>query len=179
MKEIPLHERGEMPLPGWWLRRKLNHAIRQFETVLQSHPDNWASMWFVGMIYRRFRDNAMALAWFERAYQVNPSNPDVAREGSMCAMEIGKHDTSTALAWRACQIKPEDSGLRSNLALAFLLSGHLKEADETIRLSLEQAPADKISQTVSAMIDHFSSTNTVPPTTTPALLAYWKKNRPR
>lgn len=168
-----------MPVPGWWLRLKLKRCIGKFEQVLKTHPDNWASMWFLGMIHRRLRDDEKALSWFERAYQVNPSQAEVAREGSMCAMNLGRHETAIALAWRGHQIEPGNSGLLSNLALAFLLSGRLNDAGKAIKASLDKDPSDKISQTVAAMIEHFQTTNSVPPQTTPALIVYWKQNRPR
>ena len=94
--EIPLHERPAMPEPGWWLRRKLNRAISLFERVLALNPDNWSAMWLVGKVHQRLGDFATALSWFERSYQINPSQPDVAREAAMCAMDIGRHDAAGA-----------------------------------------------------------------------------------
>src|SRR6266566_3962274 len=89
--EIPLHERPNMPAPGWLLRRKLKRALSLFERVLQLKPENWSAMWLIGKVHQRFGDYNAALSWFERAYQINPSQPDVAREASMCAMDVGRH----------------------------------------------------------------------------------------
>jgi tetratricopeptide (TPR) repeat protein len=174
---IPLHERPHMPAPGWFLRRRLNRALSLFERVLQLNPENWAAMWLAGKVHQRLGDMATALSWFERAYQVNPSQPDVAREASMCAMDVGRHDAAIVFAHRATQIGPANAGLHANLALAYLLGGHLADAQARIDQSLTIDPSDGISLTIKAIIQHFASNGRTPPTTTPALQDYWRKNR--
>src|SRR5262245_59908537 len=76
--EIPLHDRRELPKPGWWLRRKLKRAISLYERVVALNPDNWSAMWLIGKVHQRLSDPATALSWFERSHQINPSQPDVA-----------------------------------------------------------------------------------------------------
>ena len=175
--QIPLHGQSEMPVPGWLLAGKLKHAIALLERVLQINPENWSAMWFIGKIHQRFRNKTEALSWFERSYQVNPSQPDVAREASLCAMEIGRHDTAIAFAHRAVQIEPTNPGLHANLALAYLLAGRIPDAQTAVERALAGASSDTISQTIRTMIQHFATNGHVPPTTTPALLNYWRKCR--
>jgi tetratricopeptide (TPR) repeat protein len=177
MNEIPLHDRPPLPKPGWFLRRKLKRAISLFERVLQLNPENWAAMWLTGKVYQRLADIPTALIWFERAYQINPSQPDIAREASMCAMDIGQHDAAIVFAHRATQIEPNNAGLHANLALAYLLAGHLDKAQAGIERSLAIDQADKISMTLKAIVLHFVANQQKPPTTTPALQLYWQKNR--
>jgi len=175
--ELLLHERKEMPAPGWWLRRKLNRALSLFERVLQLNPENWNAMWFMGKVRQRCGDDAGALSCFERAYQVNPSQPDVAREGALMAMQLGRHDAAIAFAHRAVQIEPTNPGLHANLALAHLLAGHFVEAQSAIDRALSIDPADSISKTIHSMIQHFAAYGRTPPNTTPELQSYWAKNR--
>ena len=175
--EILLHERPNMPAPGWMLRRKLQRALSLFERVLELNPENWSAMWFAGKVHQRLHDRAAALSSFERAYQVNPSQPDVAREASMCAMELGRHDAAITFAHRAVQIEPANPGLHANLALAYLLAGRISDAQTAIERALSGDPKDSISQTIRAVTDHFAANGLTPPTTTPSLLAYWAKNR--
>src|SRR5271155_5697780 len=94
----------DMPVPGWLLSRNFKHAIALFERVLEINPGNWSAMWFMGKVHQRLRNNAEAFSWFERAYHVNPSHPDIAREASISAMEIGSHDSAIVFANRATQI---------------------------------------------------------------------------
>ena len=176
-KEIPLHERRDLPKPGWLLRRKLKRAIALFQRVLEINPGNWSAMWLIGKVYQRFNDYAVALTWFDRAYQINASQPDVAREASMCAMDIGQNEAAIAYAFRGTQIEPGSAGLHANLALAYLLAGRLDEARASVERSLTIDPGDRISQTVKLTIVHFAGNGRTPPSTAPALIAYWQKNR--
>ncbi|MCX5733057.1 MAG: tetratricopeptide repeat protein [candidate division NC10 bacterium] len=174
--EIPLHERPNMPVPGWLLRRKLKRALFLFERVLQLNPENWSAMWLVGKVHQRFGDYTAALSWFERAYQVNPSQPDIAREASMCAMGVGRHDAAIVFAHRATQIEPASAGLHANLALAYLLAGRITDAQASIERSIAADQTDKISKTIKAIIQHFATNGHIPPTTTQALQDYWRNN---
>ena len=175
--EIPIHDRRDMPAPGWFLRRKLKRALSLFDRVLQLNPENWSAMWLAGKVHERFQDRATALSWFERAYQVNPSQPDVAREASMCAMELGRTDAAVSFAHRAIQIQPDEPGLHANLALAFIIAGRIPDAQAAIDRALTADPTDTISQSIRAIAQHFKTNGRTPPTSTPLLLSYWAKNR--
>jgi Flp pilus assembly protein TadD len=92
-------------------------------------------------------------------------------------MDIGRNDTAIVYAHRATQIEPINPGLHANLALAYLLAGHIADAQTAIEKALAGAPSDTISTTIRAMIQHFATNGLVPPTTTPALLSYWRTAR--
>jgi Flp pilus assembly protein TadD len=96
--EILLSEHPRMRRPGWLLRRKLNRALSLFEHTTQINPENWSAMWMTGKVHQRLGDYAAAFSWFNRAYQLNPSQQDAAREASLCAMEIGRNDDATAIS---------------------------------------------------------------------------------
>src|SRR5258708_18901573 len=130
--EIPLLGQPDMPAPDWLMARKLKHALVLFERVLEMNPENWSAMWFIGKLHQRFRHKAEALSWFERSYHVNPSQPDVAREASLCAMEVGYHDMAIVFARRATHIEPTNPGLHANLALAYLLAGRVTHAETAV-----------------------------------------------
>ena len=134
-------------------------------------------MWLVGKVHQRSRDYVTALSWFERAYQVNASQANVAREASMCAMEIGRHDAAISFAYRATQIESTNAGLYANLALAYLLAGRVADAQANIERSLASDPNDAISKSLREIIQHFAATGRAPPTTTPALQQYWRESR--
>jgi tetratricopeptide (TPR) repeat protein len=168
--EIPLHRRQYMPRPGWWAHRKLRRALSLFARVLELQPDDWSAMWLVGMIHKRFGEYSSALQWFERAYQVSSYHPDVAREACSCAMELSHHEVAISFAVRAVQAKPEEAGLRSNLALALLLGGRVAEAKAEIEQTIAQDPSDQISLGVRRTIDRFVLSKEKPPSTLRALM---------
>jgi tetratricopeptide (TPR) repeat protein len=174
--EIQLHGQPALSEPSWLLTRRLTRAIGLFKRVLEINPDNWSAMWLVGKVYQRFRNTQEALSWFDRSSRINPSQPDVLREASICSMEIGRNDVAIAFALRAAQLDPSDSGLHANLALAYLLAGRVIDAQTTISQVLVGDPSDSISQSIQSIVQHFVSSGRVPPTTTPGLLNYWHKN---
>jgi len=175
--EIPLHDRQYMPKPGWRARRKLQRALSLFGRVLELEPGDWSAMWWVGMIHKRFRDCSTALLWFERAFQVSSYQPDVAREACSCALELGQHQVAISFAERAVQVKPDDAGLRSNLAVALLLAGKVAEAKTEIEQAIAQDPSDQISLAVRRTIEHFALSKEKPPSTLRALQDYMRKAR--
>jgi tetratricopeptide (TPR) repeat protein len=163
--EIPVHRRQYMPKPGWWARHKLRRALSLFARVLELQPGNWSAMWWVGMIHKRFEDHSTALLWFERALQVSSYQPDVAREACSCALELGRHEVAISFAVRAVEVKPDDAGLRSNLALALLLAGKVNEAKVEIERAIAQDPSDQISLGVRRDIERFAVSKEKPPST--------------
>jgi len=132
----------------------------------------------VGKSYQALDDLPNALIWFEKAYQINPSHPDIARETSLCAMHVGQNDLAITFAHRAVQVEPNNYGLHANLALAYLLAGKIELAQASIDCALSGDPTDNISQTIKLIVQHFAQNGKSPPTTTPKLMAYWK-NHPR
>ncbi len=168
--EIPLHDRQYMPKPGWWARRKLQRALSLFARVLELQPGDWRAMWWVGMIHKRFRDYSTALLWLERAFQVSSYQPDVAREACSCALELGRHEVAISFADRGVQVKPDDAGLRSNLALALLIAGRVAEAMTEIEQAIAQDPSDQVSLRVRRTIKRFIASKEKPPSTLRALM---------
>lgn len=180
---ISLAEQRDLPIPGWLLTRRLKRAIGLYERALEINPENWSAMWFIGKVHQRLRNKAEALSWFERAYQSDPSQPDVAREASLAAMEVGRQDIAVVFAHRATQIEPANPSLRANLALAHLLAGRIADAETAIQQALVDDPSDRISKNILAMVQHFAATDRIPPISIPALTDYWlqvleENNRP-
>jgi len=157
------------------LRLKLEHAIQLFTRALEINPSNWSAMWLIGKIHQRFGDNSTALTWFGRSHRINPSQADVAREASICAMALGRSEEAISYACSAVRSQPHNSGLQANLSLAFLLASKLDDAKVTIEKAIVNDPMDPISQTIRSMVAHFVDSGEKAPSTTVALEDYWKK----
>ena len=87
--QIQLHGQPEMPAPDGLLTHKLEHAIALLDRVIEINLHNWSAMWLNAKVYERLGNQLEALLWFERAHQVNPTQIDVSREASLCAMDMG------------------------------------------------------------------------------------------
>ncbi len=176
MNEIPLADRPHMPAPGWLTAYKLRRAIALFKRALQINPQNWNAMWFIGKLEQRLRNWEEAFDYHVRAYQINPTQPDVAREASLSAMALGRTDEAIRIAHAASSLQPSNAGLSANLALAYLLAGRVSDAHVAIDQALSQDPNDAVSETLEAMIRHFESYGRVPPNTTSKLENYWQQH---
>lgn len=159
------------------VRSQLDHALRLFSRVIELNPSNWSAMWFVGKIHQRFGDHSVALEWFARAHTLNPGQVDVLREASLCAMELGRSKEAVPYASAALSLRPSDTGLQANLALALLLANRLDDAKQSIGKAMADDPADPIAKTLSRIIEHFVIANWVrPPSTTKGLQRYWARH---
>lgn len=151
--EIHIHDRPRLGEPGWLTRRKLRKAISLFERVLKINPANWSAMWLVGKIHQRMGDDAAALEWFTMSHRIKRTNPDVAREAALCAMNLGRAKQAVEFAAAASELKPEDAGLVANLALAFLLDNRPQEAREKAEEAVNADAEDVVSRNVLRLID--------------------------
>lgn len=174
--EIPLAEQPNLAAPGWLKAFRLRRAIQLFKRAVQINPQNWNAMWFIGKLQQRLRNWAEALDYFGRATSINTTQPDLAREASLCAMELGRKVEGVKFAQDALNLAPYDAGLIANLALAYLLSGNLSDAQAAIDQALSKDPTDSISMTLATMIQHFEARGRTPPDTSTKLLIYWQRH---
>jgi tetratricopeptide (TPR) repeat protein len=139
------------PDPGQ--RKRLDDAVPLFVEVVRINPGNWAAMWLLGKVYQRLGDYGQGLEWFSRAHRVNPDQPDVAREASIAAMDLGRPEEAVPFCERAIEADPDDPGLRANLALALLFSGKPGEARAVAQDALARDRADEITAQIARIID--------------------------
>lgn len=143
--------------PSYWIRWKLRKAIRCFEAALTIAPDDWPSMFFIGKIQQRLQDQNSAYQWFVLAHEIKPTQPDVAREASLAALDISLIDEAIELCRRAVASSPSDSGLVCNLALAYCLAGRDVDAEKCVVEASSRDPADEITSTVLLFIRDIAS----------------------
>jgi tetratricopeptide (TPR) repeat protein len=153
---IILDNKPSEPLdePG---RKRLGQAIGLFEEVARINPGNWAAMWLLGKIHQRLEQYERGLEWFARAHRLKPDQPDVAREASIAAMDLGRPEEAIEFCRRAIESKPGDPGLRANLALALLFSGKPDEAQTVAREALQAKPDDQITASIVRIIEEVLS----------------------
>ncbi|MCB1606273.1 MAG: tetratricopeptide repeat protein [Xanthomonadales bacterium] len=139
--------------PGWFVRSRLNRAIRYYEEALRINPEGWSSMWALGKIYQRLGQHRIALVWFRRAFELNADQPDVAREAGLSALDCGEVQLAVDLCTTAKILRPEDPGLRANLALAYMMSGDDTSAIECAQRAVAMCPEDEVSKSVLRLVN--------------------------
>jgi Flp pilus assembly protein TadD len=138
---------------------KAQKAISLFEQALAIKPDNWASMWALGKIYQRMGDDATALEWFTKAHRIEPTKPDIIREASLCAMNLGKGKEAVGFTSAAIELNPDAAGLVANLALALLLDNRPQEAKEKAEHAVNANSKDVVPRNVLQFINEVISGN--------------------
>lgn len=172
--ELPAEGSEDVSPAGWFARRKLARALALFQRVVELNSNNWSAHWMLGRVHLRLQDTASALQAFERAHAANPAQPELARQASRCAMDLGQHQTAVALAQRAVQLDPNSAALRYNLALASLLAGQMPEAQLAVSQAIAGEPTNARTQQLRSMIQHFAAQKDALPPTTAALFEYWR-----
>lgn len=165
--EILLNGRSPR-FPRWLVRRRLRKAIGLFETALEINPSGWQSMWGLGKIYQRLGDHVKALDWFLKARLLEPNNPDVAREASLSALDLGRAEESLALTEAALVANPSDPGLLANRALALMIAGHLTDARTLAAEAVRRNPRDRISKNALKLVEDVAAGKRRRPTRVPA-----------
>lgn len=67
-------------------------------------------------------------------------------------LELGEGAEAVRGARHACELRPGEAGLRSNLALAQLIAGKVDDAVKTVEAAIQAAPGDKITRALEARI---------------------------
>ncbi|MHA2218769.1 MAG: tetratricopeptide repeat protein [Candidatus Hodarchaeales archaeon] len=151
--QLILEESGDLSRPpGLFKRRKLNKAIQCFKQALSINQEGWSSMFFLGKIYQRLQEHSLAFQWFSRAFKINPQQVDIAREAGITATTLGRAGDAVYFCKAAVAIDPNDPGLLSNLALAYLISKDISRANDHARQAVEKSPQDEISKYVLQVI---------------------------
>jgi Flp pilus assembly protein TadD len=130
-----------------------------FQEVLCINPRNWSALWLLGKIHQRLDDYEAAFRYFAQAHRLSPAEPDVAREASIAAMELGRPLEAVPIAERAVAAKPSDAGLRANLALTLLFAQRAREALAVAEDALCADPGDEITARIVAMAREVVSGN--------------------
>jgi len=148
---------GSSRPPNWFDRWQLRRAMRCYAQALAINPEGWPAMWSLGKIHQRLGDQETALLWFTKAHEIQPDQPDVAREASVAALDLGRIDEALALCRSAVASRPGDPGLVCNLALAHCLAGEDAEAGRRAAEAVAGDPTDKISATVLKFVGDVAS----------------------
>lgn len=101
--------------------RELSQGITKMRTVVDMNPWNWAAFWILGKGYQAQGRSYEACDAFSRAYAVQEQNAEVAQEYMVECLHVGKTKKAVDLAHAALQLRPDEAGLKANLALCLLI----------------------------------------------------------
>ena len=120
--------------------------------VLKIHPENWSALWILGVSCATVAQWNRAYECLKRSFEINQTNPDIARELSIVCSQVERFDEAFSVALHAMALDPSDAGLVSNYAYMLFLNGDVERASQEIARSLQMAPNDPVSRHVAARI---------------------------
>lgn len=125
-------------------RADLHRAISLLTQVTQERPNHWRAFWLMGKAYQALRIHAPARSSFQRAYAINESNPDVAREYVIESICTGSTGEAVLAARKISLANRTNAGLAANLALALLANGDVVDARQAVDRAIDLDPSDRI-----------------------------------
>lgn len=134
-------------------KRDLAKGIDNLNTVVQMNPDNWAAYWIMGKAYQAQGRSSEACDAFASAYSIQKDNADVAREYMFECLNVGRTKEAVELAHTALRLRPQEPGLKANLALCLLVDAQLAEGLKMANEALQADPRDNITKTVKRIIE--------------------------
>ena len=147
------------------LRRQLEKAEELFQKALQLKPESSGCLWAIGKIRDRLEDYERAFDYFARSSDRNRADAEAPRDAALAAQMCGKGDEAVSYSLRALGLKPDDAGLRANLAMSYLIQGNLPLAREAAANAVLQSPGDTISRQVLGLIEDVTEGRRARPTT--------------
>ena len=135
-------------------QKELKRGITLLRRAVDLYPDNWEAFWVMGKGYQALRQREDAYQCFQRAYSINPNNPDVGLEYVAECIAIGKGDEAVEIARGISEGNPNDVGLLSNLGLAYLIAGNVDKALEVTRKAMEMQPEDSVIKNLLSLIQN-------------------------
>jgi tetratricopeptide (TPR) repeat protein len=148
---ILLHGRPPSPLSAVD-RERLIEASKLLEAACARNPTAFANWWLLGKVRQRLGDQRSALEDLQRGLECDPNQVDGCREYVAVCLELGKGAEAVRVARRACELRPGDAGLQSNLAVAQLIAGQVDDAVKTVAAAIQADPADKITRALEVRI---------------------------
>lgn len=126
----------------------IKKGIALLKKAIYINPENWNTYWVMGKGHQALKECEQAYDAFYLAHSFMPDNADVARECMLEAINISKFEKAIAVGEKAISLRPDDSGLKANLAIALLLDGQLDRALGLAETALKSSPSDQITKNI-------------------------------
>jgi tetratricopeptide (TPR) repeat protein len=135
----------------------LKKGIVFLDAVTQINPENDSAFWVKGKAYQAMKMDKEAYEEFNTSFNLNKTNPDIARELCRECLELGLAEEAVSVSKFASSLDPDDAGLMGNVALSYLIKGDLPAAKKIAKKALNLDPEDVINRNLLHYIDDINS----------------------
>jgi tetratricopeptide (TPR) repeat protein len=147
-----LKHSGRVPQLSDEARAQIHAGIEYLFGAVRYDARDWPALFFIGKAYQALADHPRAYEALRAAYTLQDRNAGVAREFGLTCIELGFAEPAIAAMQRAIALTPDDTGLYTNLALAYLIAGKNQHALDATAQSLAINPADGVSGGVRKLV---------------------------
>lgn len=130
----------------------LYKGIEGLEIVLQANPDNWPARWMLGKAKQALGLHEESYVEFLAAHRSVLTNQNVMRELALECLQTKRFKQAVHYCYVAMEFDPNDYSLWSNMAVAKLFNGDIKDAETWARKTLEKIMIDPPAQNVLKLI---------------------------
>jgi len=127
-------------------QERYEDALPIINSVLEEHPDNAATLNFLGYTWLMGDKPAMAYQFFRRALQENPGNKSLWCNLGRACHDLGNYDEAIKYFLKAAEIDNGYAMAYSNGAASLVHISQWKDAEESCKMALECDPNDKNAQ---------------------------------
>ena len=121
-------------------RKDLEYAMAEFETAMNSRPDDYTSHCNLGNFYMDRNEFERAVAEFETAVKLQPDNVTSMVNASLAYNLMGQNAKAEESLRRALKVEPANTAANLNLGLLLGEQGRVCEAEVALRTALKTDP---------------------------------------
>ena len=121
-------------------KTKVEAALREYLTSIQSRPDQWPSHFNLGNAYLSIGDPKMAIASYETALKLEPRAVLALVNESMAYAQLGETKKADELLQKALKIAPDNAAVSFNMGLLKAEQKDMKGAEKYLKAALKADP---------------------------------------
>lgn len=121
---------------------RLEPAVDSFKRAIAIDPEFTEAHYYLGIVYERFRTYDDALAKYQHAADLDPSNAQYLLAASEMLIELGRNAEARDLLRSRASTFEHNAGVRQTLGHIALMEGDLSEAIELFNAARLLAPDD-------------------------------------
>ncbi len=123
---------GQSPRPAS-VQTEIRGAIGELQRLASRHGETWRQCFLLGKAWHAVDRLPRSIEAFRRAAELaEPAETVIYKEWAGVLLEAAETARACKVSERAVALKPDDTELLGNLAVAYLLDGRLDAAEKTI-----------------------------------------------
>ena len=121
-------------------KTKVEAALKEYLTSIQSRPDQWSSHYNLGNAYLSLGDPKMAIASYNTALKLEPRAVPALMNESMAYAQLGETKKADELLQKALKIAPDNAAASFNMGLLKAEQKDMKGAEKYLKAALKADP---------------------------------------